>query len=346
MAVDARTYRVVLPASADREVWLAKRREGIGSSDIPAIMGVAPRVAQHVYYDKIGDLPEDDDAGEAALWGTLDEETTAREWARRNRSVVRRIGIIARVDQPHMMCTLDRRITECPIERNHHEQCALEVKHTSAWLAGRWRRDVPDLVLAQVLWQIAVTGYDHIHIACRIGGNDYRQRVVRRKGNEQLIEDIVTVAGRFWREHVLTRTPPPYTGQEEPDSLLDLYGRLHPDREGLVDLDDDPGVAVTVIEDLRAYEEERLREAAHKKAKDTAKARLVDRLGGAEAGFFGEREAFTYRQYAGKRAVDLDRLAERWPDAYADCVSETTQRRIAIGRDFRIKKEDFPDVPA
>lgn len=344
MAVDARTYRVVLPASADREVWLAKRREGIGSSDIPAIMGVAPRVAQHVYYDKIGDLPEDDDAGEAALWGTLDEETTAREWARRNRSVVRRIGIIARVDQPHMMCTLDRRITSCPIERDHHEQCALEVKHTSAWLAGRWRRDVPDLVLAQVLWQIAVTGYDHIHIACRIGGNDYRQRVVRRKGNEQLIDDIVTVAGRFWREHVLTRTPPPYTGQEEPDSLLDLYGRLHPDRGGLVDLGGDPGVSLTVIEDLRAYEEERLREAARKREKNAAKARLIERLGGAELAVLGEHDAYSYRSYAGARRVDVERLAEEFPEAYEACVSETTQRRLAIGHEFRIKKEDFDGV--
>jgi putative phage-type endonuclease len=342
-------FKVVLPASADREEWLNKRRDGLGSSDIPDVMGVGIKTGQHVYYNKRGDLPDEEDAGEAALWGSLDEETTAREWARRNRSVIRRIGIVARVDEPWMMCTLDRRVTECPLPENRkqgvREQCALEVKHRNAFVAGKWRRDVPDDVLAQVLWQIAVTGYDHIHVACRIGGIDYRQYVVRRAGNEQLIGDIITVARALWVDNILAGRVPPHTGEEDPDALVDLYGRLHPDRSGVVQLDADPATSVAVMEKLREYEEHRLTEKVAKRRKEATKAGLLERLGDNELAAIHGEEAFSYPE-SFRRTVDLELLAEGFPQAYDACVTETSSRRLVIGRSFRLTEEDLNVVSA
>ena len=141
MTTPAKTlpYRVLLPASADRADWLRARRQGIGSSDVAAALGVSTRgSAQHVYYDKRGLLPLEDDAGEAALWGNLHEDTVAREWARRNRATVRRVGIVARKDAPHHMCTLDRLCRECPLD-NAPEQCAVEIKTRNAYVAGKWK---------------------------------------------------------------------------------------------------------------------------------------------------------------------------------------------------------------
>lgn len=336
-------YRLVLPASADRADWLAARRGGIGSSDVADIMGVGHRTPGHVYYDKRGELP-DADAGEAALWGTLHEETVAREWARRNRSTVRRVGLIARRDHPWQMCTLDRRVAECPLGKGEvRERCATEVKTRSAWSAGSWRRDVPDDVLAQVLWQIHVTGYDHVHVACLIGGSDYRQYVVRRPGNEQLIDDIVTVTSRMW-DDIQAGRPPATTGEESPDALLDLYGRLHPDRSGVVHLDADPASTLATLDDLREYEEYRLRESAARRARGAAKARLVARLGGAEMGVLGDDWAYAYGA-SSRRSVDLARLAERHPEAYADCVTDKGAHRLTIARAHRLTMEDL-DVPA
>src|SRR5690606_40390261 len=79
------------------------------------------------------DLGHDvDDAGEAAFWGTVHEEPVARHWAMRNRSVIRRVGLVAHVDHPHWMTTLDRRVTECPLTEDR-TPCALErsEEHTS-----------------------------------------------------------------------------------------------------------------------------------------------------------------------------------------------------------------------
>jgi len=305
------TARLVLPAAADRDVWLAERRRGIGSSDVADILEVGYSTPSHVYYDKIGTLPEED-AGEAALWGSLHEETIAREWARRNRSVVRRVGLVANVDQDWMRCTLDRRCTECPLAREQRETCALEVKTRNAFVASKWKRAVPDDVLAQTLWQIAVTGYDHIHVAVLIGGNDYRQTVVRRKGNEQLIADITTVATTMW-QHVQRRRPPRSSG--DPERLVELWETLNPDRTGCADLDG----TEDGYEKILAYEDARLRAKAAKAEQDAAKARLVELLGSSEIASFGPNYAYGYKPST-RQSIDMARLAEEYPDAYAACL--------------------------
>lgn len=321
------TARLVLPAGADRDVWLAARRDGIGSSDVPDCLEVGYKTPSHVYYGKLGELAEDD-LGEPGLWGTLHEETIAREWARRNRSVVRRVGLIAHVDQPWMMCTLDRQVAECPLADGVRERCALEVKHRSAWAAKRWRRAVPDDVLAQTLWQIAVSGYDHIHTAVLIGGNDYRQNVVRRAGNEQIIDDIVTVAGQMW-QRVQHRTPPPTSG--DPARLLDLYDRLHPNRDGTVDLD-----GTDAYQHLLDYEDARLRESAGKRDKKAAKARMVEVLGAGRIGRIGNDYVYGLEEVGVAPDVDLALLAEKYPAAYAECVTERTTLKLTIAKEHRL----------
>lgn len=342
-------FRVIIPAGADRIPWLEARRTGIGSSDVANILGVGGSSAQHVYYDKTGQLPiEDDNPGEAALWGQLDEDTTAREWARRNRSTVRRIGLIARKDIAWQMCTLDRQVRECPLsEDDAREICALEIKHRVAWKAGQWKRSIPDDVLAQVLWQMVITGYSHIHVACRIGGIDYRQYVIRRKDHEALIGDIVAGVTRFWTEHILACRVPALTGEENVDRMLDLFEALYPNRSGIADLQG--LVAADANEQLLEYEIQRLIEARAKKAKEAAKARLIELLGDNEAAFLYGQQAPAYGwdstradgEPLVKTTPNLNRLAERWPDAYADCVTEKPQRRFSIARERRLTKADL-----
>lgn len=326
--------RLILPSTATREQWLAARRAGIGSSDIPQILEVTEYgTPSHVYYNKTGQLAEREDAGEAALWGTLHEDTVAREWARRNRSAIRRVGLVANVEHPHRMATLDRRVTVCPLNRDYAEVCALEVKTRSAFLAGKWKRSIPDDVLAQTLWQAAVTGYDHVHIAVLIGGNDYRQTVVRVAEHGQLLTDIVTVADRLWFENILPHRPPAVSGN--PDALVDLFDELHPDRSGIAHLDRD----LVAYEALQEYLEACLVIKDADARKKAAKAVLVGALGDAEIGVMGDDMVCTYRRTAPSESVDTARLAEQFPEAYDACVTtgEEGSPRFDIPRKFRSK---------
>ncbi|MGW6454996.1 YqaJ viral recombinase family nuclease [Streptomyces sp. NPDC055078] len=322
------TGRLILGADADRADWLHARTFGIGSSDVPAILGVNEhRTPTHVYLDKRGELP--DDAGEAAFWGTVHEEPVARHWAMRNRSVVRRIGLVAHHDHPHRMTTLDRRVTECPLAEDERVPCALEVKTRSAFKSAQWHAGPPDDVLAQMLHQISVCGYEHMHYAVLIGGNEYHQGTVRADQYQDVTADIEAAVDRFWFDHVRAAVPPPLTG--DGDALVSMFRRMHPTRTGAVDVDrhDD------ALDALADYAREQAAESAAKKGKAAAKARLLAALGTAQSALVGGERAYSLEPTAGRPAIDLELLAERWPEAYAACVTSKPGERLDIAKTFK-----------
>ncbi|WP_405391105.1 YqaJ viral recombinase family protein [Streptomyces sp. NBC_01102] len=322
------TGRLILPATADRADWLTARRSGIGSSDVPAILGLVDYTPPYkVYLDKTGH--DVDDAGEPAYWGNVNEEPVARRWAMLNRSVIRRIGLVAHVDHPHWMTTLDRRVTECPLSEDEQAPCALEVKTRSAFKSAQWHAGAPDDVLAQVLWQIAVNGYEHMHYAVLIGGNEYHQGTVRRDAYLDVLGDITTAMDKFWTDHVQAGVPPELTGDGE--ALTRLFRRLHPTRSGAVDIDrhDD---ALDALLDYRVHQRA---ESAAKKAKNAAKARMIAALDGAQSALIGGERAYSLEPSNAAPRVDLEQLAERWPDAYAACVAPNATERIDIAKQYK-----------
>jgi putative phage-type endonuclease len=318
---------LVLSAAAPRDVWLRARMKGLGSSDVASVLGVGRKSPLYVYHIKVGEIMEDSDDDELALWGNLHEETVSREWARRNKSVVRRIGLVAHVGIPWQMCTLDRLVVECPLDRTARNQCALEVKTRDKAVASRWKNGVPEDVEAQVRWQMIVNGFDHMHVACLIGGNDYRQYTVR--ADPHLHQNIAQAAGDFWT-CVLNRQPPP-EGDSDPmyDQLNKLDNRLHPNRAGSKFLNDRDALAV--VEWLKAYNEAASTATTGRKLKERAKYELLRLLGPThDAAVADNKCLFTYDEVDRPRKVDYDMLEERWPEAYEACVTRPTSRTLVI----------------
>jgi putative phage-type endonuclease len=320
------TGRLIQHHDTPREHWLDARRAGIGSSDLPAVLNLSGfKTPLHVYYDKRGQLPHDESWSEAAHFGNVLEEPLARDWARRNRTVVQPVGLIANDTDRWQMCTLDRLCNECPLDRTQRSLCAVEVKTRNAYVAGLWRQGPPDDVLAQVLWQILVTGLDHIHVVCLIGGQDYRQYTVRRSEHTKLVAYIHAEASRLWHEFIVPGRVPAITGEEPPDALIELYQRLHPEREGYVVLDRDLDAQDDVAEYLDAVAEK----AAAEKKRKAAYGRMLARLGSAQTALVRDLPYFSIEQ-SSKRTPDLARLLEEFPEAYAACVVDKPQDRLNI----------------
>jgi putative phage-type endonuclease len=313
------TAALVLRADASREAWLAERRHGIGSSDLAAILGLSKYGnAMTVWADKLG-LVDDEDPSEAAEWGIDLEDVVARAWADRVRMRVARLGLVAHIGQPWRRCSLDRKVFGCD-----RGPCALEVKTRSAWKADEWANGaVPESVEAQVQWQLAVTGLDHIHLAVLIGGQQLVDRVVDEDLSVQSF--LVSEAERVW-ECVQAEIAP----HVEPDGLLvGLYQRMYPDREGAVELGPDA---------KRYLEDYRFAAALGKDAaadKENAKAGLLGLLGSAEVGLIGGVPVFTYRTSKPSPVVDVAVLQRDHPDAYAACVTTPA----AGSRRFTLSKE-------
>lgn len=259
--------------------WFAVRAGGVTASEQPALLGMSSyATARHVYESKVGHLPPDP-GGKAAKWGTLLEDVVARDWAAQRGLRLRRVGVIANVDRPHLRCSLDRLV----VGRRE----ALEAKCRNAFVSGQWREDIPDDVLAQVAMQRVITGLDRIHVAVLIGGNDDRSFTYER---DTPVEDLVVERSeRLWQQ-VLDRTPPTV----DPSALLlDLLNRLYPDRSGDRDLTASAARVQAETALLQLHRDARLHA---EKGEVEAKAALVELLGDGQVGLVGGQFAYAYPQ--------------------------------------------------
>lgn len=263
---------VCCTAPALSEEWFAARREGITATDVPKILGLSEYGnAVSVWMDKRGEWT--DEAGEAAEWGHELEPVIAKVWCQRNNTRYIKPEMLARRGQEHLRASLDGIVSRCPLGLTDREySCGLEVKTRSAWVAGQWRDDMPDDVLAQVGHQRIVTGLGHIHVACLIGGQRLVEYLYQR--DDALEVFLLAEAERVWR-HVLDGTQP----LVDPNALLTrVLNVLYADRDGIAELDLDK-----TIDMLTRYDTERLTITAAKRRQEAAKAEMVLALTDKEA---------------------------------------------------------------
>lgn len=299
------------------EEWYAARRAGIGSSDIPAIVGSSNYATKmHVWLDKRGELPAEDLA-EAATWGTLLEDVVAAEWARREGLHVAEVGTLAHAEHPWRRANLDRLVHGCAERTDGRPICGVEVKTRNAFTGGVWRHDVPDDVLAQTLWQLHVTGLDHMHVACLIGGQRLVSHVVTP--DPDVTAFIVEAAAEVWQA-VLDGVMP---AMDPTGLLIGLLDALHPDRAGTrvvsraaaARIGADYALACSVAKNAED-------------AKDAAKAEMVALLADAHTAVDADGKVLATYKPTLRASCDLEALAENYPDAHAACVTRKATRPV------------------
>jgi len=303
--------RLVTHADAPRHAWLAARWHGITATDLVAIMGQSSyKTAFDVWTDKVMEPGDEDQIGEAAIWGQRLEEPVAQEWAHRHGVKIRRIGLVANESRPWMLASLDRIVHGCD-----DGKCALEVKTRNLYVAEAWDRGLPEDVRTQALWQLAVSGLDHVHVAALIGGQRMVEHRVDRDPGAEL--KLIDAAALVW-EAVETGTPPNLPAELWSSDFLD---KRHPDRAGEIEID--PVTLATV--DLYQKTVEQIRVLEETKAK--YRTLLVGALGDHETATSNGRPVYSFKAQASTR-LDKDALAERYPDAAADpAVWKTTSTR-------------------
>lgn len=299
---------------ADRDKWLAVRRDGIGGSDVSALLGISDYTSElDLWLDKTGQAV-DDSAGEAALWGTLLEDPIAREWARRTGVKVRRVGTLAHVDRDWMRTNLDRLVSGCP----EHARCFLEVKNRNEYVSGDWGIGVPDEVEAQVQWSLGVTGFPAAHVAVLLGGNRLGSFTVTR--DDDLIEDLVAAGSEFWHKHVLAGVAPSITNV---DLLIDHLSGLPVDPDDVLDVDEDTRDRV-----LALLEKRRAAKAAEEE-RDEIDNELRTIAGERAVVAAGNSVLFTWKSQSSKR-IDVTSLREADPDAAARFTKTSTYRVLRV----------------
>lgn len=184
-------------------IWLKARQEGIGGSDIAAVMGVSPYKTRWALWHEKKGLVEPAPVGAAADRGVRLEPVVA-DWYADTYSVKLREskGIIFLKARPWARASLDRTVVGNP-------KLLVEVK-TSA--SPRWSMyPVPPEVEMQCVWQAGIYGADGVDLACLLGGLVFERRHV--PFSPALFNDMLQ-AGQAFMDSLAGDVPPALEGAD------------------------------------------------------------------------------------------------------------------------------------
>lgn len=313
--------------NTDRAEWLAKRRAGIGGSDIAAILGLSKYKSPYdLWLDKTG-RKTDESTGEAALWGQLAEDMIAGQFAARNGLAVQRVNSILVGREDWMLGNIDRAIVNPKIGKavrvsgggRLNTDQILEVKTAHQYFDKLWgatAESVPDYYLTQCQWYLGITQADVCHLAVLIGGNQYRQYKISR--DDELIEMLEGEARHFWLNHVQADTAP------EPTTFEDCAHKWPNAAAGSV-LEADAELCALAAEYKRLA-------AAAKEADaeiDRVKLEIIKLTGDAETVTDGAKKLLTYKSQTTAR-FDSKAFKAAHPDLSELFTRTSTSRVLRI----------------
>lgn len=186
--------------------WHALRSNGLGGSEIAAVVGLNPWVSRYVlYFRKRGELPEEP-MSDRFDWGHRLEPVIAQKWNDNHPLMqMREAGTFRHAEREWQLANVDRLLIDASAPRRPFTEggdSLLEVKTAHQYDAHEWgddgSEDIPPYYRCQVLWYMDVLGVPVAHLAVLIGGCDYREYVIPYAAEEAAW--LRAEGEKFWRE--------------------------------------------------------------------------------------------------------------------------------------------------
>lgn len=297
------------------EKWRELRRQGIGGSDAASIAGQNPYRSQFTtYYDKLGQLPEQEESEAIRLGHDLEEYVAERFTEKTGRKVKNCNYILRSKEYPFMLANVDRLIVG--------ENAVLEVKTTRNFDKYDYENgEYNSSYYTQVLHYMAVGGFTKAYIAIyELGVDLHIIEVERNETVEQDIQALIQLEKQFWDENITKEIPPVPTGIENDSKFI---ATAYQANEEL------PTVDLTPLD-------KQLEEIIALKAQKTAlEAEIAERENSVKTTLAeatrGETERFkvSWKQSTTNR-LDTATLKKEMPEVYNKYSTQTTSRRFLL----------------
>ena len=302
-----------------REEFLARRRAGIGGSDISAILGLNPYKSQYsLWLDKTGRAPDEDrdaDALERMYWGSTLEDVVAKHYATSRSVRVQRINEMLR----HPSCEIavanvDRAIVADGSRARWDEKAGrvagatglLEVKtaHALAMSGAQWGEpgtdEVPQSYWLQCQWYMGISGLDRADVAVLFGGQKFAVYTIAA---DPIFNDLLESARDWWQRHVVGDIPPDPTTEDDARRMW----RSHvAGRDLIVDMD--------VANDVRELVEVKAQIKGLEEREKALRDRILPAFRDAESISFAGQKLATWK--ANKASTKTD-----WKAVATDCAA-------------------------
>ena len=307
-----------------REEWLKCRQDGIGGSDVAAIMGLNKyRTPLDVYISKVEEIPETDNLAdnEFIYWGNVLEDVVAKEFQRRNPEykVFKSSYMWQHPEHKFMVANVDRLLYH-----PEHGWGVLEIKTASEYRNSHFDGDeIPEEYLLQIQHYLgAIPELKYSYMAALIGGNKYKD--FRMERDEELIETLTILEKDFWENHVLAQNPPEIDGSEAATELLKtLYGPENAE----------PGTEIIQLENssekwLVEYNQAAEEEKAAKIRKENAINHLKQEMGNYQKAILGDKKIKW--SIVNSNRFDQKKFKEDHPELAEKYIKQSQSRRFSI----------------
>ena len=200
--------RIVRPK--DHAEWLSLRENGIGASEVSAVIGINPwETPFSLYLRKTKQVPPLEE-NVAMHMGHLLEPIVVQLWEeatgwRAVKASAKDI-IYQDIDYPWRICTPDRIAYEVSPRDGRKRKCLLEIKTSSITFDPD---ELPPYYVAQCQYQMHITGLPVCYLCWLTNGRNFGY--ARIEYDEAFSRWLVGEVDKFWNENVL--------GGKEPDAI-------------------------------------------------------------------------------------------------------------------------------
>ena len=327
-------------AALSREEWLSYRRQGIGGSDVAAILGISPfRTARDIYYDKlnIADVEQDEGNWVAMEMGHLLEDLVAKIFRKKTGYKAYQIKkMFQHPEYPFMLADVDYFVS-----MPDGSTAILEIKTTNYnardnwWLNGK--ETVPVYYESQGRHYMAVMDMDRVFFCCLYGNTEDEVIIREIRRDLPYEEEMIYLEQEFWENQVKAKVPPAYT---EDGDLIISSSRRH---SGMADtkapaVSLDMGMTATLLRYLELQEEKKQSEQYSRELEKNLqrlKGILIAELGTSctavcEKGGFHYTITYNPVRKAGIEKDNLLRLKLEHPEIYKEFVTVSESRRFQV----------------
>lgn len=314
----------------DEANWHDWRRDGIGGSDISALIGLSRYASPtSLFYEKAGLLEPREETQRQRI-GKRMEVVLAAEFAdETGLQVVGEQTWVTHPEHDFARCTVDGFATESHVHPAEYDIDSM-LGTVQMKTDGRfgWPDGIPANIRAQCIWEMGVTGLHHCWLVVMFAG--FRIEVFGIDWDHDVASDwsfMLARAGNFWNAYMLTGTPPPVDEHEATTAALT---EIFHDPEGLLDADDDARALVRSVQQAMAVTA--AAEATEKRWKNELRALLADKtdlVDGWTTPKRGDPKPIviaSWREQASRR-IDTTKLRAEEPDL-ADRFTTTSMTRV------------------
>jgi len=294
---------------------LKARKQGLGGSDVAAILGLSKWATPlDIYIDKISEEVEEQ------------ELTNFQEWGNRLEPLI----IEKFTDATGLKCSITNKTFKHPKHQFMlanvdalipEENAILECKTVNSFGAQEWGIEgtdqIPDYYLTQCIHYAEVLDAAKVYIAVLIGGNDFR--IYQYERNHELGNLIIEKEKTFWEQHIKKEVPP------SPSTHNDIKNLWNKATEGKSIKGNSEVQSLieklTQLQIQRKILDKEIEEIKHTLSSFMKDAeQLLDHQ---------DQIRVTWKNQSSCR-VDVRLLKEEYPDIFAQCQTTTKTRILKV----------------